>query len=276
MPYAATSPTMASLLTSLPSSMTKRPLRVIEKHRPLVFILVSSVILVLRLHYLVCSRRRRWASSRQSRVCKVRRRILGWEVFADAHRFPVCKQPLTASPSKVPGDSGRCSHPRQYPRCGQCCCAKRPDCVWWSSCNYPAYPPARSWNDAERAKARHPVSEPFLQDALPPEVSEFEEVRFIDAVDGDLDASLAKMRGAMIGARNFDAAVFLGGMEGVEIEYDIFRRLHPNKPAYPVASAGAAARILSEKYSPDRLELRLFRVFSGRPEQEGRGREEDA
>lgn len=33
--------------------MTKRPLRVIEKHRPLVFILVSPVILVLRLHYLV-------------------------------------------------------------------------------------------------------------------------------------------------------------------------------------------------------------------------------
>jgi hypothetical protein len=74
----------------------------------------------------------------------------------------------------------------------------------------------------------------------------------------------------MIGARNFDAAVFLGGMEGVEIEYDIFRRLHPNKPAYPVASTGAAARILSERYSPDRLELRLFRVLSGRPEQEGR------
>ena len=114
----------------------------------------------------------------------------------------------------------------------------------------------------------------FFKTQFPPEVSEFEEVRFIDAVDGDLDASLAKMRGAMISAHNFDAAVFLGGMEGVEIEYDIFRRLHPDKPAYPVASAGAAARILFEKYSPDRLELRLFRVFGGRPEQAGRGPEE--
>jgi len=107
----------------------------------------------------------------------------------------------------------------------------------------------------------------FFKTRFPPEVSEFEEVRFIDAVDGDLDASLTKMRGAMIGARNFDAAVFLGGMEGVEIEYDIFRRLHPNRPAYPVASTGAAARILSEKYGPDRLELRMFRVFGGGPEQ---------
>jgi hypothetical protein len=115
----------------------------------------------------------------------------------------------------------------------------------------------------------------FFNPRFPPEVSEFEEVRFIDAVEGDLDASLTKMRWAMIGSRNFDAAVFLGGMEGVEIEYDIFRRLHPDKPAYPVASTGAAARILSGKHSPDRLELRLFRVLSGRPEQGGRGRDED-
>ncbi len=116
----------------------------------------------------------------------------------------------------------------------------------------------------------------FFKTQLPSEVSEFEEVRFTDAVDGDLGASLAKMRGAMISAHNFDAAVFLGGMEGVEIEYDVFRRLHPEKPAYPIASAGAAARILSEEYSPDRLELRLFQVFSGRPEPAGRGRGEDA
>src|ERR1039458_6711979 len=37
----------------------------------------------------------------------------------------------------------------------------------------------------------------FFKTQFPPEVFEFEEVRFIDAVDGDVDASLAKMRGAM-------------------------------------------------------------------------------
>ena len=116
----------------------------------------------------------------------------------------------------------------------------------------------------------------FFKTRFPPEVSEFEQLRFIDAVEGDLDASLARMRGAMISAHNFDAAVFLGGMEGVEIEYGIFRRLHPDKPAYPVASAGAAARILSEKHHPDHLELRLFRLFGGEPEQERSGREEDS
>ena len=116
----------------------------------------------------------------------------------------------------------------------------------------------------------------FFKTQFPSEVSEFEEVRLIDAVDGSLDASLAKMRGTMIGARDFDAGVFLGGMEGVETEYDIFRRLHPNKPAYAVASTGAAARILFDKHSPDCLELKLFRVFGGRPEPAGRRREEDA
>jgi hypothetical protein len=95
----------------------------------------------------------------------------------------------------------------------------------------------------------------FFKDQLRLEVPEFENVRFVDAVDSDLEASLTKMREVMISSHNFDAAVFLGGMQGVEIEYDIFRRFHPGTPAYAIASTGAAARILFEKYSPDRLEL---------------------
>ncbi|MGD0579156.1 MAG: hypothetical protein ABSC08_09540 [Bryobacteraceae bacterium] len=95
----------------------------------------------------------------------------------------------------------------------------------------------------------------FFKTQSRPEVPEFEEVRFIDAVDGDLEASLTKMREVMISSHNFDAAVFLGGMQGVEIEYDIFRRFHPSKPVDPIASTGAVARVLFEKHSPDRLEL---------------------
>lgn len=95
----------------------------------------------------------------------------------------------------------------------------------------------------------------FFEPEFPREVSEFEEVRFIEAVTNDRDASLAKMRKAMISAYRFDAGVFIGGMEGVEIEYDIFRRLHPDKPTYPIASTGAAAQILFEKYNAQRREL---------------------
>ena len=44
-------------------------------------------------------------------------------------------------------------------------------------------------------------------------------------------------------------------MNGVEREYEVFRRRHPNKPAYPIASTGAAARILFYEHARDQVEL---------------------
>jgi len=95
----------------------------------------------------------------------------------------------------------------------------------------------------------------FFESQFPPEVAEFEEVRLIDAVAGEMNASLEKMRVAMIGSCDFAAAVFIGGMDGVEEEYELFRQIHPSRPAFPIASTGAAARILFEKYMADRREL---------------------
>jgi hypothetical protein len=90
---------------------------------------------------------------------------------------------------------------------------------------------------------------------FPPETADFERMRIIEAVDTDEAASLRRMREAMIGGHDFDAGVFIGGMEGVEREYEMFARLHPHKPAYPIASTGAAARILFDEYARDRAEL---------------------
>ena len=95
----------------------------------------------------------------------------------------------------------------------------------------------------------------FFRREFPPETAEFERVRIIEAVDTDEAASLRKMREAMIGGHNFDAGIFLGGMEGVEREYKMFKLIHPGKPAYPIASTGAAARILFDEYARDRVEL---------------------
>jgi hypothetical protein len=57
----------------------------------------------------------------------------------------------------------------------------------------------------------------------------------------------------------FEAAFFIGGMEGVEREFYIFRRFHPDTPAYPLASAGSAAQHLrrEELSGPPRL-IRLL------------------
>ena len=94
-----------------------------------------------------------------------------------------------------------------------------------------------------------------FEGAFPPEVAEFEDVRLVEAVAMDKAASLERMRRAMIGNHDFNAAIFLGGMEGVEEEFALFRMIHPDKPAYPIASTGAAARILFERHASDRVEL---------------------
>ncbi len=82
---------------------------------------------------------------------------------------------------------------------------------------------------------------------FPPEVTEFERVEKIPAVDDDRDRSLAAMRTAMLTGHTFRAGVFIGGMDGVEDEFDLFGRHHPTLPRYPVATTGAAARILFDR-----------------------------
>lgn len=68
----------------------------------------------------------------------------------------------------------------------------------------------------------------------------FEHVELIDAVQNDREASLLRMREAML-AEPFIAGIFIGGMEGVEDEYRMFLNLQPGIPAFPIASTGAAA-----------------------------------
>lgn len=61
-------------------------------------------------------------------------------------------------------------------------------------------------------------------------------------------ASLQFMREQMIGDHDYEAAVFIGGMEGIQDEYEIFKRFHPDALCLPIASTGAAARILYDQH----------------------------
>jgi len=63
------------------------------------------------------------------------------------------------------------------------------------------------------------------------------------------------MREEMIVKNDFCAAIFIGGMEGVEDEYQLFKQAHPNSPVFPIASTGAASRILyfEENFRNERL-----------------------
>ena len=63
---------------------------------------------------------------------------------------------------------------------------------------------------------------------------------------GERDMSLELMRREMIVENDFTAAVFIGGMDGVENEYKMFVESHPEAKILPVASTGAAALMLYE------------------------------
>jgi hypothetical protein len=87
------------------------------------------------------------------------------------------------------------------------------------------------------------------------ENDEFIDVRLTPAIAGDREASLQRMRHDMIRAETFDAAIFIGGMEGVWSEYNEFRGAHPQALCLPIASTGAAALELYQEIAGDRREL---------------------
>jgi hypothetical protein len=84
----------------------------------------------------------------------------------------------------------------------------------------------------------------FPKTDLPAELSEFVDVRTTPKVGDDRAASLTLMREKMVRSRRFDAAVIIGGMEGIFEELGLFRRYNPNAPVLPIASTGAAAAII--------------------------------
>jgi hypothetical protein len=87
----------------------------------------------------------------------------------------------------------------------------------------------------------------FFADQFPEENAHFRNVVFVDAVAGDREASLQRMREEMLSRPDLESAVFIGGMEGVEVEYALFRVYRPNSKVLLVPSAGGAARQLAER-----------------------------
>lgn len=104
-----------------------------------------------------------------------------------------------------------------------------------------------------------------FKDRFPDETARFKNVVFTPDVNKDANASLEAMRTQMLSRDDLVGAVFVGGMEGIFTEYDMFRRFHPQAPCVPVAAAGGAALQLAERHARDDRDLwtmdfsRLFR-----------------
>jgi hypothetical protein len=103
---------------------------------------------------------------------------------------------------------------------------------------------------AQRLQAIHRVriyQSEFFRSVVPPESLAFPSIIWTPEIPGDRDASLACMRERMLSDSPLRAGVFIGGMEGVEVESEMFHRLHPGRPAYAVASTGAAAKLVFDR-----------------------------
>lgn len=87
----------------------------------------------------------------------------------------------------------------------------------------------------------------FFDDQFPEENERFGNVIYTARVEGDLQESLRIMRMQMIGRQGIRAAVFIGGMDGVEKEYDIFCSLNPSGIVLPIPSPGGAALLLAQR-----------------------------
>ncbi|MBI2745231.1 MAG: hypothetical protein HYX45_06565 [Burkholderiales bacterium] len=101
----------------------------------------------------------------------------------------------------------------------------------------------------------------YFKDQFPKENRFFKTV-VVPSVPGDLNASLTQLRRAML-SRPIANAVFIGGMEGIYEEYDLYKELHrADALPLPLGATGGASKDLAMKHEDrdlDRLDFaRLF------------------
>lgn len=102
------------------------------------------------------------------------------------------------------------------------------------------------WSAAQAVGVEYTVAVELFQSrlftkVLPEENKYFSNVRLIDAVGEDQEASLLHMRKVMLTSTEFEAAVFIGGMHGIMDEYDLFTECWPNATCIPIAQTGGAS-----------------------------------
>jgi SLOG cluster3 family len=96
---------------------------------------------------------------------------------------------------------------------------------------------------------------------FPPDNFDFEDVIVIEK-GLDKEDSNRLMREAMLNDKSFSAGIFIGGMNGVEAEFKMFRDLYPNAPVFPVASTGGSSKILYQSILNENPDPRLLTDYA--------------
>lgn len=108
----------------------------------------------------------------------------------------------------------------------------------------------------------------FFENFFPEDNNKFKNVTLTNIVENDRDKSLLHMRERMLDEADFAAAIFIGGMEGIEGdkekgivgEYKMFIDRYPNAVVLPIASTGAATKIVYDSL-PDEDEAKHERFL---------------
>ena len=97
----------------------------------------------------------------------------------------------------------------------------------------------------------------WIEERFPEDNNKFENIVFTER-QSDIPSSIKLMRERMFSENEFSAAVFIGGMNGIEDEYRMFIEYHPNVLLIPVASTGAATKIVYDTLVPENLKNPRF------------------
>lgn len=88
----------------------------------------------------------------------------------------------------------------------------------------------------------------FFEDRFPKDNFAFENIVLTPKLETQ-DESLKLMRIKMLSENDFKAGIFIGGMEGIIDEFELFKTYNPQASLFPVASTGAAAKIIFQNAS---------------------------
>jgi hypothetical protein len=96
----------------------------------------------------------------------------------------------------------------------------------------------------------------YFEDEFPEDNERFQNVIYTDHVSRDREKSLLAMRERMFSETSFKAAVFIGGMNGVVDEYELFCKRQPSATILPILSTGGAVLSIAERLGTVARDLR--------------------
>lgn len=84
----------------------------------------------------------------------------------------------------------------------------------------------------------------YFEELAPKDNAKFENLISVQAAESRA-ASLIQMRGIMMRRHQYEAAVFIGGHEGILEEHEMFKRYHPHAKIIALQSPGGAAATIT-------------------------------